>query len=607
MNHSFKSAYQISGNIGLFVILIALSLSACNTSNNKGEASVKNVENQVAPTKDKNTVVIHSLADPDRLNPMNYNSATSGYMLRFMFQTLLSIDFKELEYVPQLAVARPEVAATPDGKMTIGYEIRPEATWDDGSPITAADVEFTLKVFRNPHVDCDRIRPYYEFIEEVQIDKDNPKKFTFVCKEPYMIAEASSGDIYILSSKIYDKKGLMSSYTLKEMQKQPDKVKNDPKMVEFAQEFNSEKYQRETVVGSGPYTFDRWETNQRVVLKRKKDWWGDKVENGNMTFDAFPEELTYETVNDLATAVVALKGGKLDVMNNIPPKDFVKDLPKSEKYTSQFNSYTPPYMAYDYIAFNLKNPKFTDHKVRKAFAHLMDVDKLIKTKCYGLGERTLSFLHPTNKFYNKELIPYDFNVEEAKKLLQEAGWEDTNGNGTLDKMLDGRSTEFEVELAYNSGNDRRESACLILQEAARKAGIKINIVTKEASVHFEDLKKHKFEMGVAGWVASVVESDPKQIWHSESANGGSNFTYFGNAQSDKVIDNLRKELDENKRGELYKELQKLVYDDIPYIFLLAQKERIAIHKAFVDPTVSAMRPGFFAGGLKLATTEMAAQ
>lgn len=548
----------------------------------------------------ENKVIQHVLSDADQLNPLNYNTETTGYINTQVFQTLLTVNFKTLELVPQLATARPELKELPNGKLGITYQIRPEATWDDNKPITANDVAFSLKAIKNPLVDCARIRPYYEFIEDIQIDPQDPKKFTFICKEKYMIAEASSGDFPILPATVYDEQNLMNEFTLPQLTSQAAALANNPKIKQFAEQFNSEKFKRQLAVGSGPYMLERWETNQRLILKRKENWWGNKAQNKNESLEAFPNQIVYETINDLTTAVVALKGEKLDVMRGIPPKDFVEELPKSEKFSQYFNTFSPPLLAYDYIALNTHNPKLTDVKVRQALAYLTDVDRLIKTNLYGLGERTVGFVHPTNKFYNKTLTPYAFDPQKAKQLLQEAGWKDTNGNGTVDKNIDGKTVEMELELNYNTGNQRREETSLIMQEAARSAGVKINIVNKDFSVLTENLKKHQFEMVISGLISSVLESDPKQSWHTESANNGGNYSYFGNAQSDKIIDDLRKELDEQKRGEYYNQLQAIIHQEVPCIFTVVQKERIAIHKKYGDtPPVSTQRPGYNAMGFKL--------
>ena len=333
----------------------------------------------------------------------------------------------------------------------------------------------------------------------------------------------------------------------------------------------------------------------------KEDWWGHGLAQVSHWFEAFPKELVFESINDLATATVALKGEKLDAMNGIQPKDFVTDLKKSESFTSKFATFTPPLFSYDYMAINMRLPKFSDVKVRQALSHIMNVPQLIESFCYGLGVQVASFTHPDIKSrLNPNVKPYEFNLDKAKALLAEAGWKDTDGNGVLDKEIDGEKEEFTVKLNFNSGNSRRERACLIFQEAARKAGIKVEVIPLEWAVLLERNKVHDFEMFVAGWISSPLESDPKQIWHSDSANdGGSNYTGFGTPESDKLIEDIRVTMDEKERAEMYKKLHQIIHDEAPYIFLLAQKERIAAAKKYNNILVSGNRPGYWASAFKI--------
>lgn len=584
-----KLNYLKHAIIGMPIIVAALLYSCTNTQNTTN-------------TQNKNEVVLHTLSDLDMLTPYNGRNETNTYISNQLHQQLMAMDFNSLELIPQLATAPPTVGTNSEGKVTISYEIRPEATWDDNSPITGKDVDFSLKTVLNPLVDCENLRPYLDFVQEVQIDPQNPKKFTVVCNKKYFIAEQSLGDFPIIPAQTYDPNNLMQNFTIKQLQQDATNLKKDPKIIEYANSYNSEKFKREIVSGAGPYKFERWDANQRIVLVKKQNWWGNKINpKPNATFDNYPDKIIYETVNDWATAIVALTGQKLDVVRGIPSKEFSEDLPKSEKFKQNFNAYTPPLMAYDYIAFNNRDPKFKDPNTRKAFAHLMDVDRLIKTVLYGMGERTIGFVHPTKtKFYNTSIQPYQFNVDTAKALLAKANWKDSNGNGIVDKTIDGKLTELSITINFNSGNTRREETCILLKEACKEAGINLNIVPLEFNVMSENMKAHKFEMAVAGWVASTLESDPKQIWHSESVNGGSNYYNYTSTTVDKLIDNLRQELDINKRAEIYKELQKVIYNDVPCIFTVVQKERIAIHKRFENPLTSAARPGYNAGSLKIA-------
>jgi ABC-type transport system substrate-binding protein len=548
------------------------------------------------------SVIVHELSDSDMLNPVTYSSADASYIMSNMFQSLISIDFKTLELIPVLAVSRPLIEQRKEGGLLITYNIRPEARWDDGKPITAKDMEFTLKVIKNPKVDNARIKPYYEFIDDIKFYDEDPLKFTFICKDVYILAEASSGDFSVLPPSIYDPKGLMSGFTIKQLNQDAAKLENDPKIIEFAKDFNSEKYQREkgSIVGSGPYAFESWITGQKVTLKRKKTWWGDNVKtNRNIFFEANAPELIYQTINDQTTALVALKAGNLDVMHGIKAKDFVA-LPQSKKITENYNLHTPTMLAYTYLGLNTRLPKFSDKKVRQAMAHLVDVEKIIKTITYGLAVRVVGPIHPSKAAeYNNDLVPYTYDLELAKKMLSEAGWKDSNGDGTIDKTINGEKTEFKIEFTYNGGNDERKAVALMFQEEARKVGIEVNVVPQEWSIYLDNQKNHKFEMFFGAWISSPLPNDHKQIYHTESYNGGSNYVGFGNAESDALIDAIRIELNEQKRNELNKKFQSILYDEVPYIYLYSPKEKIAIHKRFSNAEPSVMRPGFWEAGFKM--------
>ena len=579
----------VKSSVALLLAAFILTLSAC----------------KVEDTKCLNCVIQHSLSDPEELTPLNANDNTASLLFHHMIQTLIHIDYKSNKIIPILAKERPTINKLDDGKVTLDWEIRPEAQWDNGQPITGHDIEFTLKVLLNPETDSKALKPYFDKVEDIIIDEENPKKFQVVYSEPYMIIESSFTNLWVVPSYAYDPEGIMANYTLKQMvddNRGAKTLKDDLEIKKFADEYNSPKYQREVVVGSGPYAFDRWETNQRVVVRLKENWWGHTLAKENHWFEAYPEEIIFESVNDYATAVVALKGEKLDAMNSIPNKDFVTDLRKSESFLEKFNTYTPPQFSYDYIAINMRLPKFKDKKTRKALAHTMNVNQLIDSYCYGLGQPVASFTHPdiTHRL-NPDVKPYAYDLEKAKQLLSEAGWTDSDGDGTLDKMIDGEKVDFKIKLNFNNGNKRRETACLIFQESARKIGIDIEIVPLEWAVLLERNKVHDFEMFVAGWISSPLESDPKQIWHTDSANDkGSNYTGFGNVESDGVIEALRVEMDDTKRAELYKKLHAMIHEDVPYIFLLAQKERVATHKRYGNSYGSGIRPGFWAAGFQVA-------
>jgi peptide/nickel transport system substrate-binding protein len=581
-----------TSSIPLMLLVAALFLVQC-----------KNNNNDTVNLSGGERVIFHSLSDPDGLNPYNSQDEQRVYMANHVHVSLLELDFKTYQLVPVLATALPVFSEYKDGLSLMSLEIRPEAVWDNGTPITARDVEFSFMVLKAPKTDNMNDKPNYEFIKGVIIDAENPKKFDLII-EPYMNAESALSGFPIIPRYVYDANDLLKEYTLAEMWANDAQLKDDPILDEFAVYFNGNDFNRKIMVGGGPYTFDRWETNQRQVFKLKKDWWGHALKSVNHWFEAYPEEIYYETITDLTTAVVALKGEKIDVMRGINPKDFVQDLAKNERFLQRFNTYTPPLFSYDYIGLNLRNPKFADVKTRLALAHLMDVPQLVNSFCFGLGEPVASIIHPSfPEKINPDIQPIPYNVEKAKQLLAEAGWGDSNGDGTLDRMHDGKLMNFDFVISFNNGNDRRKTSCLIFQEGCRKAGINVTIEALEWSNILEANKKHNFEAYVAGWISSPLESDPKQIWHTESYNDGSNYVGFGNAESDALIEKIRRELNAEKRTEYFKELQALIRAEMPYIFLLSQNERVAVHKKYDNAEASGIRPSVFINGFKPVATK----
>jgi peptide/nickel transport system substrate-binding protein len=582
-----------TSSIPLMLLAAALFLVQCKNDSKNDAVNLSGAER----------VIFHSLSDPDGLNPYNSQDEQRVYMANHVHVSLLELDFKTYQLVPVLATALPVFSEYKDGLSLMSLEIRPEAVWDNGTPITARDVEFSFMVLKAPKTDNMNDKPNYEFIKGVIIDAENPKKFDLII-EPYMNAESALSGFPIIPRYVYDANDLLKDYTLAEMWANDAQLKDDPILDEFAVYFNGNDFNRKIMVGGGPYTFDRWETNQRQVFKLKKDWWGHALKSVNHWFEAYPEEIYYETITDLTTAVVALKGEKIDVMRGINPKDFVQDLAKNERFLQRFNTYTPPLFSYDYIGLNLRNPKFADVKTRLALAHLMDVPQLVNSFCFGLGEPVASIIHPSfPEKINPDIQPIPYNVEKAKQLLAEAGWGDSNGDGTLDRMHDGKLMNFDFVISFNNGNDRRKTSCLIFQEGCRKAGINVTIEALEWSNILEANKKHNFEAYVAGWISSPLESDPKQIWHTESYNDGSNYVGFGNAESDALIEKIRRELNAEKRTEYFKELQALIRAEMPYIFLLSQNERVAVHKKYDNAEASGIRPSVFINGFKPVATK----
>lgn len=569
------------------MLMAAAVLSSCSSSGEKKSSDF--------------TVVVHSLSEPESLNPFTSSDAHATQIKLNIFQRLLHYDYKTMELTPVLAQSRPTIEEV-NGKMQLTFQIRPEARWDNGQPITASDVVFSLKTVLCPKVNSDAVKPYFDFVEDVVTYEEDPLKVTFKTNKKYILAEDIVGyDLSILPEYLCDPNGYLKNFSVKDIINPSEAVINHPDIKKFADVFNSEDFGRnpEKVNGSGAYKLANWQTQQRIVLERKENWWGDNVKGESMFFDIHPKRIVYEVINDFTTALTALKAGKLDVMLVTPVKDYI-DLDQSSKFKDNFVKSEPDMLAFQYIGLNVRDKILSDKKVRQAIAYLTDVDQVNEKVLYGKGKRTVGTILPQFKdAYNNNIELYTYNPEKAKQLLTEAGWKDTDGDGILDKVIDGQKTPLKLTFTYNLGNSMRETVGLMLQNWLRQAGIGLEVRSLEWGKYLGDLKQQKIQMFYGSWVTDPRDDDPKQIWHTDSRNGGSNYTGFGNSKTDAMIEQIRQELDPVKRNALYYQWQELLHDEVPYIFMNTQPFKNVINKNFDNINASSIYPGYYEAGFKM--------
>ncbi len=543
------------------------------------------------------TLNIHESADPDMLNPINSSSANARTIIELIFSQLTGSEVTgEYNLMPLLTKDLAKVTELKEGEfkggMRLDYEIKEDATWDNGSPITGHDYVFTIKTILNPKTNCEHLKSYYDWVGDIVVDSTNPKKFSVFSNKIYFKIEEFAG-YYVIPEYNYDPNKLMSKFTIKDMNtsEKRDKLKTNADIINFANEFNSEKYQRDPkyISGFGPYKLDHWTTGQEVVLVKKDKWWGEKY-NTQRDFWAFPKKIKIKIINDQNTSLTALKDGQLDAYSAIPAKDY-KELEKNDKFKSKFDLTKMDRFSYSFIGINLRNDKFKDINVRKALAHAINRNKINEIISFGESKLTESFAHPLQPVYNTNLKAYEFDLAKAGQMLDAAGWKDTDGDGIRDKVLNGKKTPFIVEFKYPK-NENTKNTCLIIQEDMKKLGVDFKLVEKEWTVYLQEQDKLQFEMFMGGFTIPERISDPKQIWHTDNAKpGGDNKTGWGNSVSDQLIDKLISDLNAENRKKYYIQLQQMIHDDVPVIFMFNAKNIIATSNKYeVEKILS--NPGY---------------
>ena len=565
-------------------------------------SSCRREEQSSMHKRSSNEVSIRLEAEPDRLNPLLSTISYSRQVFDPLHLYLMNYDPTTLVLVPQLLKETPKIELIKNGVFEGGtkysFEIREEAVWDDGKPVTAADYEATLKLIFNPFLPTLGYRTFLENIQSFDIDKMNPKKFTIILNDTYFAGlESLTNVVPVLPKHIFDADNSLDTVSLLKLISDPspeNQLKNYPFIKDFADYYLGEFFSRnpEGVNGAGPYKLVSWQSGQEILLEKKQAWWGDKLATDNAAFQAFPDKLLFKIIPDPVSALAALKNEEIDVMQNIAPEDFLV-LTSDSTTKAHFSFYTPSSLSSYYISLNTRLPILSDKKVRRAFAHAIDVDELIKNVFIGFGTRCATPLHPSSAEYNADLKPISFSIEKAKKLLAEAGWSDTDKDGILDKKLGGKKTALSVKYLANASKASSMTLAELIKSNARKAGIDVVIDAKDANTLLDKLRSREFEMISAGR-SITPQWSPSQNWRTDADNRSG----FGNEKTDQWIDALEREPNQSKRWVISKKLQAEIYEEQPEIMLFCPQERLVIHKRF-EAVSTAVWPGFHPVAFKL--------
>jgi len=560
------------------------------------------------------TVTVRLRVKPDKLSPWLTTSRYSMHVYGRIHPYMATFDPFTMEFTPLLLKSRPEIATIPEddanfpGGVSYTCEIKEEAVWDNGQPITANDYVFSLKALFNPKVEARVYRGALSPIKDVRIDPNNPKKFSVIMDKYYMTGEELSGT-FIYPEYVYDPKGLLKDFKLIDLTnptKAAELVESDARLLEFAEDFNGPKYTREieNISGWGPYEIEEWTTGERIVLKRKENWWGDEIENLPTLLKANPKRIIFRPVQDVNATIALLKDGSLDAATEIQPPKVFKELMENEQVKANYNFHAPMARNYYFYSFNVSAPKVSDKRVRRALTHLVDVDFALEEMAYGQATRLINTFMPDEKILNKDLKPIEFSIEKAQTLLSEAGWKDTNGNGIVDKVIDGKLTEMELTIPLSASSELMKNISILWQEQAKKVGVQLTIQTNDFNVRRKEARAKNYD--ICMWAAGRIPGpyDLSQYWHSKNAGpNGSNITGFSNQRADDLIDQIKSTRDEEARIPLYKEFQEILYEEQPAIFLFTTNNGTVIHKRFdTAAKASSLRPGFFENAFLLANT-----
>lgn len=482
-------------------------------------------------------LVIHMGAEPATLNPITATDAYASRVDDYIYESLLKRDEQSLRLVPVLA----ESWDISEDHRTYTFHLRKDIHWQDGQPFTARDIRFSFDRIQDPKVDAAHLRSYYRDIRKLEILDDHTVRYHY--KMPYFRALEFCGSIPIVPAHLF----------------------SEP------EDFNQHAIGR-VPVGTGPYRFHHWATGKEIVLVRNKDYWGKKPEL---------ERVVFKIITDSTVALQVLKKGGLDLMS-LRPIQWVKQT-GTERFQHRFRKLKYYLPNYSYIGWNMRRPQFSDRRVRIAMTMLLDRQMILDKLLFGLGTVVTGNFYVNSPDYNHRIRPYPYDPAGAVRLLQEAGWQDRDGDGLLDR--DGKP--FQFEFLISAGSKFAEQLATILQQNLKQIGIRMNIRKLEWAVFIQNIQKHQFDACTLAWSLSW-ESDPYQLWHSSQADRGSNFVGFENSEADRIMEQARQELDPGQREQLYHRFHEIIHQVQPYTFLFTPEALVAVDRRFDNVNVYPM-------------------
>ena len=580
----------------LWLLVLAGTLTACRTDTEVTDATAETV----AFRRTDNAPVIVLTNEPPGLNPILTSDATSRNVWNLLFETLNDLDYNTFEDVPMLA-SLPKVQNEAGGGVSYSYDLDPDAKWPNGLPVTSADVVFSLKALLNPLVESGPYRPYYSMISRVIISPANERRFKVMTDEPYLLSEAAIGSLVIYPEYAFDPDGLLRDIPLDQLTDPATAerlAERNPNLAAFAERFNDPDSRRSAarLVGSGPYQLAEWTDGQRIRLTARENYWA--ADRSDLRYAQQPDTLDFQWIADNNTVVNGLRDELVDVVIDMDVEQF-RELREDDYLSARYAFESVPSLRYFSILLNQNDPLLADPKTRRALAHAVNIDVMVDEIFGGLASRISGPILEGKSYFNEELLPLDFDPERARELLAEAGWSDTNGDGTVDREIDGQRRELSFEL-LTFPSPVSEGVMLIAAEGMNAIGADVEVVPQEPRALYGELNKGNFVASIFGQGRDPGPDELTQVWASTSVPpNGSNRSGFADAEADRLIRQIKVTTDADERDPLYRRFQEIVYENQPMIFLFSPDDRVLVSKRFdFEPT--SISPNVAFNALELA-------
>ena len=549
----------------IFSLILAMTLSTtlfigCS-GNEKSKTDGNTITNEV-----KQEIVYNLGSDPQTIDPLLNTAIDGSNVIVNAFECLMVLN-ENNEAVPGAA----ESYEVSDDGLVYTFKLRKDGKWSDGEPVTANDF-------------------YYAWMRG--LNKETAAEYC------YQFFYIKNGEKYYNGEATADEVGLkvLDDYTLEITLEAPTAYY--PQLLahqtyspvrEDIVTANPDTWATspDTYIGNGPFKLVRWDMKDQLVFEKNDNYWD--ADNVKL------EKITYKLVTDETTAYSELKAGNFDVVNSVPTNEIepgkndglVKIFPKLGTYFFAINVGKQ-----DSMSENVKNA-LSNKLVRQALALAIDRQEIIDNVGKADQVAAYSFVplgittSDGNEFSSKEYYDpsdMDGNIEKAKELLKEAGYENGEGLPT-------------IELMYNTEGAHKD-VCQIVQENLAKIGVNVELTNQEWAVFLSTRQTGEYQIARHGWIGDY--SDPMTFLDMWVTGGGNNDCGFSNSEYDSLIAEAKVETDTKKREELLRQAEDILMDEMPVIPVYFYTTVMAWNDDVEGVLVTALGKVYFKNAYKIA-------
>ena len=450
------------------------------------------------------------IAQDGESKSLDIHQGNDGFSLRanrLIYSRLVEAD-ENMQIHPGLAESWQQL----DDK-TMQFKLRKGIKFHNGDDFTAEDVKFSFERMMN----SPRIAFVLPPIERIDIVDDYT--VNIVTKTPFgpLLAHLSHPALGMVSKKL--------------LTENPEALKEKP-------------------IGTGSYKFKEWIYGDKLVLEKNEDFY-DKNERGL-------KYIIFKNVVEASNRAIGLETGEIDIATPISSVDEenIKNNPKLQLLTK-------PSISYTYIGMNMTKAPLNDIRVRKAINYAIDKQAIIDVILNGNGKIATSPIAPGVFGFTDKTKNYEYNVEKAKELMKEAGYEN----------------EFTTSILVFSGEANTQTA-EIVQAYLKEIGIDLKIEIVEVSAYWDMTERgvHNLFLGSWGVVTGDADYGLYAMYHSSAKGGAGNRDFYENEKVDELLDKAKTEIDPETRKKLYEEAQILIVNDAPDVMLYNRNLTVGAQK-----------------------------